>query len=147
MAKKVTTISIDENILRQAKKEIPNMSIFVEDCFKAYLGYDNTVVKSIDEHMQTIQKSLLDIHILTAKGDEINITETYNLKEQNRAWNLIFGKFRKNENITIDEFENASKILNIPIRDLKELLENIEFNVSSNDLIRCNDWEFAKKQL
>lgn len=147
MTKKITTISIDEKILVKAKKEIPNLSIFVEDCLKSYLGFDNTNIKGIDENMLVIKKALLDIHILSSKDDVENVEKVYTVQEQNRVWNNLFGKFRNNEDISVDDFEKSSKILNVSVKDLKELLENIEFNFNGNDLIQCNEWSFAKKQL
>lgn len=147
MTKKITTISIDEKILVKAKKEIPNLSIFVEDCLKSYLGFDNTNIKGIDENMLVIKKALLDIHILSSKDDVENVEKVYNVQEQNRVWINLFGKFRNNEDISVDDFEKSSKILNVSVKDLKELLENIEFNFNGTDLIQCNDWCFAKKQL
>lgn len=147
MGKKVTTISIDENILRLAKKELPNVSVFVEDCLKAYFGLNKTNVRGIDENLQIIQKALLDIHILSSREGQMEIEKTYGLVEQNKAWSRLFGKYRNSETINIDEYEEVSKILGVTIRDLKELLENIEFNCSKTELVKCNDWEFAKKYI
>jgi len=144
MAKKVTTISIDEDILRIAKKELSNLSIFVEDCLKAYLGFNNTNVKSIDENLQTIQQCLLNIQIASTIDKETTIVETYNNEEQQKCWSKLFGKWRNNEFIEQSEYENASKILNTTVNNLKELFENIEFNCRKNDLIKCNDWGYAK---
>ena len=41
MTKKTIGLSIDENILQKAKKEIPNLSEFLEECLKHYFGYAN----------------------------------------------------------------------------------------------------------
>lgn len=147
MGKKITTVSIDEDILRMAKKELPNLSIFVEDCLKSYLGYNNTNIKSIDENLRLIQKALLDIHIMSCKDSKMDIEEKYGLVEQNKAWNKLFGLWRNNQEISLDEYNEASKVLNVQTKVLKELFINLEFNVTGNDLIKCNDWSYAKKYL
>ena len=123
MVKKVTTVSIDENILRMAKKELPNISVFVEDCLKAYLGYNNTQIKTIDENLSIIQNALLNIQIASMKDKDTTIVEQYNYGEQNKAWNVLFGKWRNQENINIDDWETTSKILNVTVRELKDLME------------------------
>ncbi len=38
MAKKTLGVTIEENLLAKAKNRIPNISEFVENCFKNYLG-------------------------------------------------------------------------------------------------------------
>ena len=44
MTKKDLKITIEEEILQKAKNHIPNLSGFVEECLKHYLGYaDGTV--------------------------------------------------------------------------------------------------------
>lgn len=143
MVKKVTTVSIDETILHMAKKEIPNISIFVEDCLRAYLGVNNTNVKSIDENLAIIQQCLLNIQIASMKDKDTTIVEQYNYSEQNKAWNTLFGKWRNQENINIDDWENTGKVLNVTVRELKDLIEVLEFE--NVDLIKCNDWSFVKQ--
>lgn len=143
MVKKVTTVSIDENILRMAKKELPNISVFVEDCLKAYLGYNNTQIKTIDENLSIIQNALLNIQIASMKDKDTTIVEQYNYGEQNKAWNVLFGKWRNQENINIDDWETTSKILNVTVRELKDLMEVLEFE--NVDLIKCNDWNYVRE--
>ena len=41
MTKKDVTLSIEENLLKNAKKQIPNLSAFFEECLKNYMGMVN----------------------------------------------------------------------------------------------------------
>ena len=144
MSKKVTTISIDEDILRMAKKELPNLSVFVEDCLKAYLGWNNTQVKSIDENLQIIQNALVGIQIASSKDHDVTVNEEYTTEQQKNIWSRLFGGWRTG-NLVTPELENASKILNVTVRELKELFEILEYDISKEDLVKYNDWEFVKK--
>lgn len=141
MVKKVTTISIDEDILRQAKKEVPNISIFVEDCLKAYLGFNNSNVKSIDENLQTIRDCLLSIELASKQDIETEADEKYTTEQEQKVWSKLFGLWRSKTNVDIDDWENASKILKVTVRELQEIMEIIEYN---GEILKGNDWSYAK---
>lgn len=147
MTKKITTISIDEDVLRVAKKEIPNISIWVENLLKTYLGFNNTNIRSIDENLQTIKDCLLAIELQSKMDKETEKNENLTSEQQQKAWSNLFGLFRKGAVIDIDVWEYSSRLLNVTVRELKELVEVIDFEVDKSDLVKCNDWVYAKKYL
>ena len=147
MTKKVTTISIDEDILIMAKKELPNLSIFVEDCLKAFLGFNKSELRTIDENLDVIKNAMLNIQIISAKDNEININNNFNTAEQNKAWSKIWRNYRNNINLNNDEWEEAGLILNTSVSDLKELVEVLEFTCNRDEILKCDEWAFAKKYL
>ena len=143
MVKKITTISIDEDVLKKAKKELPNFSIFVEECLKSYLGIGNLDLMTIDENRNIIKNAMLKIQILTAKNDGEIAVEHYDSKQQEEAWLKIFNLFRKHQENRSDVV-NAGKILNMDSTELYELFEVIESECDKRELVKCSDWGYVK---
>lgn len=147
MSKKITTISIDEDVLRLAKKEIPNLSIWVEDLLRTYLGFNNTNIKSIDENLATIKDCLLNIELQSRMETETSKDENFTSEQQQKAWSNLFGTFRNGELQSEETWNHTSQLLGVSINDLSELLTYIDLNVNRSDLVKCNDWEYAKQYL
>ena len=143
MVKKITTISIDEDVLKKAKKELPNFSIFVEECLKSYLGMGNLDLMTIDENRNIIKNAMLKIQILTAKNDSEIAVEHYDSKQQEEAWLKIFNLLRKHQENRSDVV-NAGKILNMDSTELYELFEVIESECDKRELVKCSDWSYVK---
>lgn len=143
LVKKITTISIDEDVLKKAKKELPNFSIFVEECLKSFLGIGNLDLMTIDENRNIIKNAMLKIQILTAKNDGEIAVEHYDSKQQEEAWLKIFNLFRKHQENRSDVV-NAGKILNMDSTELYELFEVIESECDKRELVKCSDWGYVK---
>ena len=143
MVKKITTISIDEDVLKKAKKELPNFSIFVEECLKSYLGIGNLDLMTIDENRNIIKNAMLKIQILTAKNDGEIAVEHYDSKQQEEAWLKIFNLFRKHQENRSDVV-NAGRVLNMDSTQLYELFEVIESECDNRELVKCSNWEYVK---
>lgn len=144
MTRKTTTISIDEDILALAKREIPNVSIFVEDCLKAYLGFDNSNIRTVDENLQTIKQCLLSIHYATLKNDVEQVNKTYDTKQMNEAWIKVWGNYRNNHNIVSKDLNQASMVLGVSSLELKNLLATLDLELTRSELVKASNWEFAK---
>lgn len=147
MVKKITTISIDEDILKIAKKEIPNLSIWVEDCLKAYLGFNNVEVKTVDENLTVIKNALLNIHIATSKGEEIEFKKKMDSEEENRAWTKIFRQYRNGQNVDATDLYYACMVLDVDEDKLTGLLADLDLTVDKIDLPKFEDWSIAKNKL
>ena len=145
MAKKVTTISIDEDVLKKAKRELPNFSLFIEDCLKAFLGIGNLELMTIDENREIIKNAMLKIQVLSVKNDTEVFEEHFNIKQQNDAWIKLFGAYRKHQDVQNDYVE-VGRILNVDSTQLHESLELIDYECSKEDLVKCNDWNYVKKR-
>ena len=96
MTKKSLKISIEEDILEKAKRDIPNLSGFVEECLKHYFGYaEGTIpVGDINEITDKIGKLNVELFL---------INQNYNAKEnmkraedekKNKAWRFLWNDFR-----------------------------------------------------
>lgn len=141
MTKKVTTISIDEDLLRYAKKEIPNFSVFVENCIKAYLQEYN--IFDIEQELEKIRQASLQIHILTSKKDETEFMVGRNKEAENKAWMNIWGLFRRNEIYDSKEVENAGLTLHLDAGSLIAMMEYLKLYAPAEELRKCDDWDYA----
>ena len=61
-------ISVDKNILEQVKDTIPNISEFVEECFKAYLTFavenEEDRGEELRKAWESFHRAKLEIHLL-----------------------------------------------------------------------------------
>ena len=66
MTKKQLILTIDEDIVKKAKDTIPNISGFVEECLKQYLGIGNNLIPTskMKELVDTISKSQLELYLM-----------------------------------------------------------------------------------
>ncbi|WP_458454392.1 hypothetical protein [Methanobrevibacter sp.] len=142
MRKKVTTISIDENLLRQAKREIPNISVFVESCFIAYLGLDDNII-DVKTELDKIKEAKLKINILTQSNTEETLINAYNKDKINNVWMECWGEYRNTEIINDEQLKKASKILGTTNQELKEMMVDLKLYATGDEIIKCQDFDFA----
>lgn len=147
MVKKITTISIDEDILKVAKKEIPNLSIWVEDCLKVFLGFNNLEVKTVNENLDIVKQGLLNIHLATLQNEETKFNNRINTEECNRVWSKIFRQYRNGQEVNTNDLNTAIRVLNVSPDKLMGLLADLDLTVDKIDLPRFESWNVAKTKL
>ena len=69
MTKKQLILTIEEDIVEKAKKHIPNISAFVEECMKQYMGIGNnlTPTSKMHELVDTISKCHLELYLMNQR--------------------------------------------------------------------------------
>ena len=144
--KKVTTVNIDAEVLRLAKREIPNISVFIEDCFRAYLGLDDENITGIQDELNRIKDARLKIHLLS-KEDDLNssLENRMNKKKMNEVWIKIWGVYRTSEVIYPADLINASNIIGVSPEDLKDFMNDLLLFVPKSDLGKCDDYFYARE--
>lgn len=147
MTKKITTISIDENVLKKAKKELPNLSIFVEDCLRAFFGLTDLNMVTIDDSRQIIRDNMLKIHLASKINETETETSKINIIDCNKAWSKLWRKYRNGQEITNTDLTEANNILQVSVNDLRNLMETLELTVDRVDMVKCEDWKFAREYL
>jgi len=145
--KKITTVSIDEDILRLAKREIPNLSEFMETCLKTYFGVgsNNDFVINIQEELNKIKEAQLKIHLLSENDFNDTVVQEFDSKKMNKAWLDIWASYRTHEVYYHANLETASKVLGYTAEQIHEIMETLKTYCSKNDLIKCDDWNIAIK--
>lgn len=146
MTKKVTTIRVDKDLLDMARKEIPNLSYFIEECLRAYFGIKTETfnIKDVQSELDRIKQSSLNIHILTQIERANNVEIEKSIEMKNNAWMKLWGTYRNNRIYSEISLSKTSEVLNENPRDLIQLMDYLLNYLDKDDLLKCDDWEFVQ---
>lgn len=140
MSKNNINISIDADVLEAAKKQIPNISGFVEDCLKNYLGIGEHLIPTYKQHelMETIAKCQLELFLMNERTKIEEHEEKVKQHEINTAWRPLWAEYRDARKYTQSKFDNAVKTLGVTAEELEDILdvlfvEKYETNVEPMD--------------
>ena len=69
MSKKRVELSIEKDILEKAKKHIPNLSAFFEECLKHYFGYADGIfpIGNVNEITEKIGRLQVELFLINQK--------------------------------------------------------------------------------
>ena len=142
MAKEAIKLSIDDEVLEKARKQIPNLSGFVEECLKQYLGIGFNLIPTskMNELVETISKSQLELYLMNERGNIEEAKEKAAKQEINLAWRKLYTTYRDTRTINQDKLQHASEILNVPEEELVDIVE-VCYVFSRNDEIDVTEWE------
>ena len=142
MTKEKATISLDSEVLEKARKQIPNLSGFVEECLKQYLGIGFNLIPTskMNELVETISKSQLELYLMNERGNIEEAKEKAAKQEINLAWRKLYTTYRDTRTINQDKLQHASEILNVPEEELVDIVE-VCYVFSRNDEIDVTEWE------
>ena len=145
MTKKRVELSIEENLLQQAKKSIPNLSRFVEECLKNYLGETSGTypVADIQDLIDAIGKCQLRIQLLNERNKIEENIEKAKKDEILLAWRRIYAEYRDTRMLHEDHLTKASSTLNVTPEKLKEI---IIMAFAFRDELDVTDWETVYKE-
>ena len=143
--KKITTMSIRADVLNRAKREIPNLSDFVENCLIMYLNIseadDN--VKSMQDELNIIKEARLKIHLLSEVEDNKLDNCLFDKDKQDKVWQKVWRLYRTQETFNDTDLVNASRVLGVTVDSLQSIIKDLVFNVPASDLIGCDEWSVA----
>ena len=147
MTKEPLKISIDPEILEKAKKQIPNLSAFVEECLKQYLGIGNGLVNTsnINELNETISKCQLELYLMNERGNIEEAKEKAAKQEINLAWRRLYTTYRDTRTIDETLLTNASEILEVDKVELTDIVE-VCYAFSRTDEIDVTEWTEVYQQ-
>ena len=137
MSKKSLKISIEEEVLEKAKKHIPNLSGFVEECLKHYFGYADGIfpIGNVNEITEKIGKLQVELFLINQNYDaEESRKKTENI-EKDKAWRFLWNDFKPT--LIPDEtlLEKAIEVLGINGEELEDILDWVyitDINVNTN---------------
>ena len=141
MTKEKATISLDSEVLEKARKQIPNLSGFIEECLKQYLGIGFNLIPTskMNELVETISKSQLELYLMNERGNIEEAKEKAAKQEINLAWRKLYTTYRDTRTINQDKLQHASEILNVPEDELVDIVE-VCYVFSRNDEIDVTEW-------
>ena len=144
MTKKDLKITIDETILEKARKQIPNLSEFMEECLKYYLGIVDGLMPIIND-----QEILEEIGRLQAKlyinKQNFNIEESIKRAEtfeKNKAWRFLWNDYRIRLIPDDNLLQEAVNILGVDNETLEDLLDEV---YEAKDTINTDEWATVKE--
>ena len=139
--KKQLILTIDEEVVEKAKKQIPNISAFVEDCIKNYLGIGNGLINTsnIHELNETISKCQLELYLMNEKSNIKEAKEKAAKQEINLAWRKLYATYRDTRTIDETLLNNASEILKVDKVELSDIVE-VCYAFSRNSDIDVTEW-------
>ncbi len=139
--KKKTTLSIDEDVLKEATKRIPNISKFVETCLKEFLGMvvGNYPTKEAHDLIDTIGRSQVELHILNEQNKIEHNMQSMEQEKIDRYWRDLYLKYRDELILSDDLMKEASNLLEVDIETLEDMLDCVD---DSNQFF--NTWQEVK---
>lgn len=151
--KKPLKISVDEDLLEQVKNNIPNISQFVEDCFKAYLSFaiknEEDRGEELRKAWETFHKAKLDIHLLMKVDYEGQDMEKAINKVKTDAWLTVWSDYRRVGSTQDWKIPKACKTLEITEEELKAVLESTLYRakLDMSKLYIFDDWNYIEETI
>ena len=137
MSKKSLKISIEEEVLEKAKKHIPNLSGFVEECLKHYFGYADGIfpIGNVNEITEKIGKLQVELFLINQNYDAEESRKNAENEERDKAWRFLWNDFKSS--LIPDEtlLEKAIEVLGINGEELEDILDWVyitDINVNTN---------------
>ena len=137
MSKKSLKISIEEEVLEKAKKHIPNLSGFVEECLKHYFGYADGIfpIGNINEITDKIGRLQVELFLINQNYDAEESRKNAENEERDKAWRFLWNDFKPS--LIPDEtlLEKAIEVLGINGEELEDILDWVyitDINVNTN---------------
>ena len=134
--KKTVTMTIEENLWKRAKKQVPNISEFVEECLKQYMGlYDGTVptadTKEILDEIGRLQTKLFILN------ENIDIEEDLKLVEAekiNRPFRALWNDYRRRLEMNPELMHDVLEVVDVDEETLEDILDFAYENMDSFSL-------------
>ena len=147
MSKKQLILTIEDDIVEKAKKTIPNVSGFVEECLKQYLGIGNNLIHTskMNELVETIGKCQLELYLMNERGNIEEAKEKAAKQEINLAWRRLYTTYRDTRTIDETLLTNASEILEVDKVELTDIVE-VCYAFSRTDEIDVTEWTEVYQQ-
>lgn len=141
--KKNTTIKLDEELLKKAREQIPNLSAFVTVCLEKYIGvnHEEFEISSIQDELDRMKEANLNIHILSERNQINTIEEEAITKKENDVWLSLWGAYRNTETVYQPALDKASEVLAIDKEELLDILDTLVYYIPKKELIYYDDWK------
>ena len=144
MTKERVNISIDSEILIKAKKHIPNLSGFVEECLKHYFGYADGIfpIGNVNEITDKIGKLQVELFLINQNYDAEESMKNAANEEKDKAWRFLWNDFRPT--LIPDEtlLEKAIERLEMNKEELEDILDWVYLTDVKVD---TNSWQEVLK--
>ena len=131
------TISIDSEVLKKAKKQMPNISEFLNECLKQYLGMADGSFPTANARdvVDDIGKSQAKLFIMNQNFDYENAQKRMENEKVNRALRKLWNEYRKTLTPEGQAFDEALNMLDVDSETLEDMLD---FAYANQELLGLN---------
>lgn len=140
--KKKTTLSIEEHVLTEATKRIPNVSAFIEECLKQYMGLspENYPTNTAHDIINEIGRNQVELHILNEQNKIEDNIKSMEQEKIDKIWRDLYLKYREDMVISDSLMNETSEILGVSAEVLEDILDCVD---DSNQFF--NTWAEVKQ--
>ena len=119
------TVSIDSEVLEKAKKQMPNISEFFNECLIQYLGLADGMYPTADatDIVNDIGKSQAKLFILNQNYDYEKAKKEVEDEKINRALRKLWNEYRKNMVVDDQQMAEALEVLPVYAERLEDMLD------------------------
>ena len=137
MSKKRVELSIEKDILEKAKKHIPNLSAFFEECLKHYFGYADGIfpIGNVNEITEKIGRLQVEWFLINQNYNAEESRKNVENEEKDNVWRFLWNYYK--QRLIPDEtlLEKAIEVLGINEEELEDILDWVyitEINIDTN---------------
>ena len=144
MTKERVNISIDSELLIKAKKHIPNLSGFIEECLKHYFGYADGIfpIGNVNEIIDKIGKLQVELFLINQNYDaEESRKKTENI-EKDKAWRFLWNDYRPR---LIPDETLLAKAVELLGKNEEELEDILDWVYITDVKVDTNSWQEVLK--
>ena len=137
MTKIRTTLTIEKEVYEKARNTMPNISEFVEECLRQYLGLADGKFPTADvrDVVDDIGKSQAKLFIMNQNFDYENAQKRMENEKVNRALRKLWQEYRKNIYADEDTLSEAMEVLTVDKDTLEDMLD---FAYENQELLGLN---------
>lgn len=142
MTKKNLMITIEEDVLQKAKKQIPNISEFLNECLKQYLGLADGIYQTANANdiINQIGRLQAELHIINTNYDYEKAQKEMEEEKINRALRGIWNEYRKH--LDVDDELMSETLMVLPVDDAEKLEDMLDFAYEYQEELGLNfTWE------
>ena len=130
MTKKKIALSIDKEVLEKAKKHLPNVSEFVEECLKQYLGVADGIYPTANAQdiVDEIGKLQAKLFILNKHFDFEDSMQKVENEKLNRPFRALWNDYKRRLSMNLELMQDAVKVLPVDEETLEDIMDFVYVN-------------------
>ena len=145
MTKERVNISIDTELMEKARKNIPNLSSFIEECLKHYFGYAEGTfpIGNINDITEKIGKLQVDLFLINQNYDMETAMKEAKKFEKDKAWRFLWNDYRIRlipDEQLLAEAEEKLQMHSETLEDLLDELYEVKDEVDTEEWDNVYEW-------
>ena len=130
-----------DSLLEKAKKQMPNISEFFNECLKQYLGLADGIYPTANasDIIENISKSQAELFILNQSFDVHEKMKLIEDEKINRPFRALWNDYRKKLTFNTELMQDVLNVVNVDESTLEDVLDFAYFN--QDELSLNFSWE------